>query len=59
MMANPEHREFFFGQGVQAWNAWRVENPEITPDFSGEQLLGSDFSGANLSRANLWGAHLI
>ena len=33
-MANPEHIEIL-KQGVEAWNKWRKENPEIKPDLSG------------------------
>ncbi len=40
--------------GVEAWNQWRTENPDIRPDLS-----GADLSGAYLSRANLSGAHLV
>jgi uncharacterized protein YjbI with pentapeptide repeats len=36
-------------QGVDVWNAWRIQNHEITPDLC----------GANLSGASLAGAHLV
>lgn len=32
-MANPEHLEIF-KQGVQVWNQWRKDNPDIKPDLS-------------------------
>lgn len=64
-MANPEHLAIL-EQGVDAWNKWRMENPEIRPDLSGVDLLGADLKyanlewanlrGANLEKANLWGA---
>ena len=51
-MANEEHLKIL-KQGVKAWNLWREENPNISPDLSGAYL-----SGADLSRANLIGADL-
>jgi len=47
LMANNEHVALL-KQGVDAWNAWRRENPDIRPD-----LTRADLSGANLRRANL------
>jgi hypothetical protein len=32
-MANPEHVAKL-NEGVQAWHAWRRNNPEVTPDLS-------------------------
>lgn len=40
-------------EGVEAWNAWRKENPDAMID-----LRGADFWEANLSGANLWDANL-
>lgn len=31
-MANPEHVEIL-KQGVDVWNRWREENPEVVPDL--------------------------
>ena len=31
-MANPEHLEIL-KQGVDVWNRWREENPEVKPDL--------------------------
>ena len=36
-MANEEHLKIL-RLGVEAWNAWRGENPEITPDLRGARL---------------------
>jgi hypothetical protein len=49
-MANGEHVKIL-KQGVKAWNGWREANPAVRPDFSGTNL-----SRANLSEADLAGA---
>jgi uncharacterized protein YjbI with pentapeptide repeats len=41
-------------KGVNAWNKWRDQNPNIFPDLSRENL-----TNAHLPRANLFGATLI
>ncbi|SRR6266487_457885 len=46
-MANQEHLGIL-KQGVEVWNKWRQEHPEIRPN-----LRGSNFRRADLSRANL------
>ena len=38
-MANDEHVAIL-KQGVDDWNAWRRENPDIRPDLSGANLRG-------------------
>ncbi len=55
-MANQEHLDIL-RQGVEVWNQWRREHPEIQPDFSYADLRYRDFSGYDLSRANLEGAN--
>lgn len=50
-------------QGVEAWNSWRAEKPQFTPDLRGAnlervQLEGINLAGANLRGANLRGANL-
>jgi uncharacterized protein YjbI with pentapeptide repeats len=50
-MANPEHVAIL-KQGVEVWNRWRGENPEIVPD------LGWDASRPDLSHLNLTGVNL-
>jgi hypothetical protein len=35
-MANPEHLQIL-RQGVKAWNAWRRQHRDITPDLSGKR----------------------
>jgi hypothetical protein len=36
-MANQEHLEILH-QGVEIWNKWREEKPDIVPDLSGAEL---------------------
>src|SRR5438552_2320390 len=45
-------------QGVAAWNAWRIENPNIRSDLSGADLSLANLTGADLRRADLRGADL-
>jgi uncharacterized protein YjbI with pentapeptide repeats len=52
MMAKDEHLKKI-AEGVEAWNQWREENKETTPDLSGASLGGGDLSEVNLSGANL------
>ena len=51
-MSNPEHSDIFT-QGVDAWNAWCVENPNVIPDLSGEQFSYEDLRGINFSGMDL------
>jgi uncharacterized protein YjbI with pentapeptide repeats len=51
-MANPEHLAIL-KQGVEQWNKWRGEHPDVVPSLSKADLSGTDLSGANLSKANL------
>lgn len=62
---NPNRHLLFFHsldeavvEQIFAWNIWRKENPDITPDLSGANLRRAELMGANLSRANLRGACL-
>ena len=52
-MANQEHLDIL-KQGVDAWNKWRKEYPEIWP-----ALRESDLSKANLKKVDLSRAHLF
>lgn len=56
-MANKNHRAIL-RSGVDAWNLWRNENPNIKPDLSRSSLREADFSGANFSGADLTVADL-
>lgn len=62
IMANEEHLKIL-KQGVEVWNKWREDNPDIRPDLIGGDLTGGNLVGANLTeadftRANLTGADL-
>jgi uncharacterized protein YjbI with pentapeptide repeats/DNA-binding XRE family transcriptional regulator len=56
-IANPEHLDIL-RRGVERWNGWRRENPEIQPDLRGVDLRRVDLSHANLRSTNLAGAKL-
>ena len=51
-MTNQEHLDIL-KQGVEVWNQWREEHPDIQPDLSEANL-----NGAILNRADLNGAVL-
>jgi uncharacterized protein YjbI with pentapeptide repeats len=46
------------GQGVNAWNSWRISNPEAVPNLSGANLTRFDLTSADLHQANLSSANL-
>jgi class 3 adenylate cyclase len=56
-MANPEHLKILH-KGVNHWNQWRKENPEIEPDLSKANLNNANLCKANLNKANLFDAKL-
>ena len=56
-MANPEHLKIL-EQGVAAWNQWRKDNPNVTPDLSTVNLSDADLRNANLVYADLHNADL-
>jgi uncharacterized protein YjbI with pentapeptide repeats len=51
-MAHPKHLSLI-KQGVEGWNKWRSEYPEISPDLSEAALQGADLRGINLKDARL------
>jgi uncharacterized protein YjbI with pentapeptide repeats len=54
-MANQEHLDIL-KQGVETWNKWRKEHPEVEVDCSREDLSRFDLRKADLSNADLfWG----
>ena len=40
-------------KGVDAWNVWRSENPDVEPDLSGADLGAADLSAADLRGTDL------
>lgn len=56
-MASSEHLKVL-AQGVEAWNKWRREHPEILPDLTHADLTGADLSFAHLDGADLGNANL-
>jgi uncharacterized protein YjbI with pentapeptide repeats len=57
-MANPEHLAIL-EQGVEVWNKWREENPDIEPDLRGADLKYGKFEGVNLKYVRLGGAQFF
>ena len=51
-MPNQQHFEII-QQGVEEWNQWRSENPEIEPDLADVDLSGMKLNNANLSDTDL------
>jgi len=51
-MSNAKHFEIV-KQGVQAWNDWREDNPEIEPDLSESDLGNMKLNNANLNDTDL------
>lgn len=56
-MANQEQLEIL-KQGIEVWNKWRNENPNVEVDLIFGNLVGADLIGANLVVADLSGAKL-
>ncbi len=56
-MANQEHL-VRLEQGVVAWNAWRIQNPDVQPNLIGANLSGANLRDADLSQAKLIEANL-
>jgi hypothetical protein len=56
-MANQEHLDIL-KKGVDSWNLWREEHPEIKPDLTGANLRRINLSKANLTGVDLRNAYL-
>jgi len=57
-LANPEHLAKL-KEGVEPWNQWRKQNPEIRPDLRGARAEWTNLDQANLTWASLQGAYLL
>ena len=53
-MADEEHLQII-RQGVDVWNEWRHDNPELIPNLSGADLSEADLCEAYLTMADLSG----
>ncbi len=51
-MVNKKHLKIL-KEGVNTWNEWRSNNPEIAPDLSGVSLKGLDLANINLSKTDI------
>lgn len=56
-MANPEHLAIL-KQGVEVWNNWRQEMPDVMPNLRGSDLQFGNLTNANFSRTDLQEADL-
>ncbi len=56
-MANQEQLDIL-KQGVDVWNKWRKDNPEVEIELREANLSGVVFNLADLHGADLWGAIL-
>ncbi|MEM8642474.1 MAG: pentapeptide repeat-containing protein [Cyanobacteria bacterium P01_G01_bin.54] len=56
-MANPEHLAIL-EQGVEVWNAWREQNPDIRPNLQKYDLQNANLRTINFQNADLRGAKL-
>ena len=56
-MSNQEHVDIL-KQGVEVWNQWRSDYPEIQPNLRSADLRSADLIQANLTSADLLGADL-
>lgn len=57
-MPNPDHLAKL-KKGVDAWNGWRSEHPEVGVDLGETDLTEANLRGMNLCAANLFGTDLI
>jgi uncharacterized protein YjbI with pentapeptide repeats len=58
IMSVVKHHTHILNRGVEAWNAWRAQNPELIPNLAHAKLSGKDLTGVELSNADLQEADL-
>ncbi|MFN2172677.1 MAG: toll/interleukin-1 receptor domain-containing protein [Candidatus Promineifilaceae bacterium] len=56
-MASNEHLSLI-SQGIEAWNQWRINDPQTRPLLSGVDLSGMDLTGVDFIKADLSGTTL-
>lgn len=56
-MVNESYLEIL-KQGVEVWNKWREDHPEMRPDLRDANLSNANLSNATLSKAHLENANL-
>ncbi len=56
-MADKKHLEIL-RKGVEVWNQWRKDNPDLRPNLSFADLNNADLNSANFNNANLYSAYL-
>lgn len=57
-MADPAHVKIL-EQGVNAWNKWRIDNPNINPNLVQIELENVNLQEINFVRTNLYGTKII
>ena len=57
-MADHELLEILLDEGVDFWNHWLSEHPQVYPDFSGADLRNRDLAGANLRWSEMQGTDM-
>lgn len=57
-MADEDHLRIL-REGIDAWNRWREEHPDVHPELRSADLRRMDLSGARLGRAGLMRADLV
>jgi hypothetical protein len=57
-MANQQYLDLL-NQGVNTWNTWRKNHPDVYPDLSGADLCGANLINTDLTGTNFSGADLV
>ena len=56
-MADQKHLDILFS-GIETWNQWRVDNPDIKPNLKNADLRGMDLGLGNFNNTDFSGAKL-
>ncbi len=57
-MANQDHLDIL-KQGMEVWNGWRKQSPDIEPDLSDSFFENAKLVEFNFSNTNFYGSHLF